>query len=163
MDIFEYLICKNIFTYVSDCYDRLGVENGDIPDGNIQASSIYLYKHHHAHEGRLNAGSFWAVEGSTHQPWIQADVGYQTHVSGVATQGFLNMWVTSIKVSTFYVTTADDEIFVSDGEGIAKVNITVLLQICSTTIVILVESKLNKNKTNKQTIKQTKTKKDQKT
>ena len=131
--------------YVSDCYDRLGVENGDIPDGNIQASSIYnINGLYHAHKGRLNAGSSWAAPG--HQPWIQADVGYQTYVSGVATQGYGNSWVTSIKVSTFYMTTTDDEIFVSDGGGLAKVNITVLLHKCITLIVILMESKVNQTK-----------------
>ena len=97
------------------------MENGDIPDGNIQASSLFD-SNYPAHDGRLNANRYWAAQGSTHQPWIQADIGYQTYVSGVATQGYPTSWVTSIKVSTFYMTNADDEIFVSEDGAVAKVN-----------------------------------------
>ena len=75
-----------------------------------------------AHYGRLNAGSCWIALGYKYEPWIQADIGYQTYVSGVATQGCPSLWMTSIKVSTFYMTTANTEVFISDDEGIAKVS-----------------------------------------
>ena len=123
MNKLEYLLA-----FVADCSDHLGVENGDIQDENIQASHTDWT--HYAHKGRLNAASSaWIAPGSNHQPWIQADIGYQTYVSGVATQGAYTAWVTSIKVSTFYMTTADTETFVSEDGEMAKVNITVLLQL----------------------------------
>ena len=96
------------------------MENGDIPDGNIGASA--QFSGDPAYEGRLNAHSYWGVPYSAHQPWIQVDIGYQTYVSGVATQGHGSMWVASFKVSTFYMTIANDETFVSEDGVVAKVN-----------------------------------------
>ena len=101
------------------------MENGDIPDINIQALSYYT-SNYYAHYGRLNGGKFWYTRSST-KPWIQADIGYQTYVSGVATQGGGSSgccWVTSFRVSTFYMTTDDNEIYVSDYRGKAKVNMS---------------------------------------
>ena len=106
-------LSRNTFAYSSVCFDHLGVENGDIKDGNIQASSIYYDNQAFStYKGRLNGNSYWATNGGINEPWIQADIGYQTYVSGVATQGYPQEWVTSIKVSTFFMTAADDEIFV---------------------------------------------------
>ena len=55
------------------------------------------------------------------QPWVQADIGYQTYVSGVVTQGDGgdggDDWISSIKVSTFLMSTNDEEVFVKDGQG----------------------------------------------
>ena len=67
------------------------------------------------------------ASSSDSQPWIQADIGYQTHISGVVTQGEGDHggdsdWIKSIKVSTFYMTTSDEEIFVKDLGGEIKVN-----------------------------------------
>ena len=96
------------------------MENGDIPDGNIQASSYYSGAYP-PHNGRLNGGSYWYAY-KDNQPWIQADIGYQTYVSGVATQGGSGCCrVTSFNVSTFYMTTDDDEMYISEDSGIVKV------------------------------------------
>ena len=104
------------------------MENENIPDANIQASAIHSSAFP-AHNGRLNALPYgWLAPLSANQPWIQADLGYQTYVSGVATQGDpIHGWVTSFKVSTFKMTTANDEIYVSETGGVAKVNEEVLL------------------------------------
>ena len=98
------------------CSDYLGMENGDIPNGNIQASSVY--NQFYAWKARFNGG-FWAADPSDAQPWIQVDIGYQTYVSGVVTQGDgANWnWVTSLKVSTFLNSTNNAEIFVKDLDG----------------------------------------------
>ena len=111
------------------CLEYLGMENGDIPDANIQASSVWSSSQP-AHNGRLNkaSGHGWLGGWGDNQPWIQADIGYQTYVSGVATQGATDGWVTSFKVSTFYMTTTDEEIYVSEHGKMAKVNIIDLLQ-----------------------------------
>ncbi|XP_072017070.1 neuropilin-1-like [Amphiura filiformis] len=102
------------------CMDYLGMENGTIPDGNIQASSEYksIYS---ASKGRLNGelSSWHAAPFQTGPIWIQADIGILTYVSGVITQGdgYINKagadYVTSFKVSTFLITGAN-EVFVED-------------------------------------------------
>ena len=78
------------------------MENGEIPDGNITASSERFYTHH-AFQGRLNfkkdkgkIGAWTARERNTEQ-WLQVDLGSQfTRVTGVATQGRedRDKWVT---------------------------------------------------------------------
>ena len=108
------------------CEFPLGMENGDIPDGNIQASSAYYpgYPEWHA---RLNGGSCWSARGAT--SWIQADIGYQTYVSGVVTQGDGRVgdphWVTLIKVSTFPLSSNNEntEFFIKEANGTHIVSI----------------------------------------
>ena len=115
------------------------MKSGDIPDANIQAiaSSIDFP----ARNGRLSSLPPWSVRGSESNPWIQADMGYQTYVSGVVTQGdggFGNYanWVTTLKVSTFAVNTNDEEEFVTDDYGQVKVS-AVLQATCSIDILDL--------------------------
>ena len=115
---------------VSECYDHLGMENGDIADENIIASSeITNPQIYNPWLARLNGDLKWIASNSDPQPWIQADIGYQTTVSGVVTQGeganggTSIDWIKSIKVSTFYRTTSDEEIFVKDMSGEIKVEI----------------------------------------
>jgi len=95
----------------------LGMENGDIPNENIQASSIYD-SNYAAWNARINGLSPW-VAGNEDNAWIQADIGYQTFVSGVVTQGGgrIHRWVTSMKVSTFATSTEDTEVFVTNELG----------------------------------------------
>ncbi len=59
------------------CLDKLGMENGDIPDDNIQASHEAPGSNRKAEYGRLNGSSRWAAGGSDDalEPWIQADIG----------------------------------------------------------------------------------------
>ncbi|XP_072016793.1 neuropilin-1-like [Amphiura filiformis] len=95
------------------------MENGEIPDANIQATSVY--GSNRATNGRLNHHwGFWcSVPGQSGTIWIQADIGYQTYVSGVITQGGGQRnpyWVTSFTVSTF-MTAGADEVFVADRNG----------------------------------------------
>ena len=105
------------------------MENGDIANENIKASSKYS-DNFSSERARLNGNSFWVAAASDTQPWIQADIGYQTYVSGVVTQGEGITsdneidWVTSIKVSTFCMAGIDGEVFVKDANGTAKVSIT---------------------------------------
>ena len=84
------------------------MEKGQIPDGNITASSERLYTHH-AFQGRLNfkvdgakvkrgAWTAWKIDG---YQWLQVDLGSQfTRVTGVATQGRedRDRWVTKYKL-----------------------------------------------------------------
>ena len=101
--------------------------NGAIPDENINASSEYTEKHKnhqrfYSQEARLHGESCWRARlSSENQPWIQADIGYQTYVSGVVTQGDGGIgpkdWVKTLKVSTFSKSTNDNEVFVQDESG----------------------------------------------
>ena len=113
------------------CGEKLGMENSDIPNGNIQASN-----HNRGFEpwkARLNGEGTWAADGSLVDPWIEADVGNQTYVSGVITQGDGGIgngksedWVTSLKVST-KMTPHDGEVhvFVTE-DGTVKVSFITL-------------------------------------
>ena len=99
------------------------MERDVIPDASIQASSTVDSIYHPAWHARLNGDSCWSGRGAT--AWIQADIGYQTYVSGVVTQGDGRVgdphWVTSIKVSTFLFSTDDTEVFIKDYMGDIKV------------------------------------------
>ena len=100
------------------------MESGDIPDANIQASTYYVNP---AKNGRLSLDLCpWSAAGSVSNPWIQADIGYQTYVSGVITQGGCGLnpdWVTTLKISTFEVNTNDAEEFVTDDSGQVKASV----------------------------------------
>ena len=109
--------------------------NGDIPNENIQTSSKRIQRTSNDNlygfpsQARLNGSSTWTGINSTAQPWIQADIGYQTYISGVVTQGDGGVggnngdhrdWVTSIKVSTFYMSINDTEVFMRNGFNDSK-------------------------------------------
>ncbi|XP_072022651.1 lactadherin-like [Amphiura filiformis] len=95
------------------------MENGDIPDENINASSSTIRGARH---GRLNGPYPWSTAPlhPAGSEWIEADIGYPTYVSGVITQGDGGNvepdWVTSFNVSTFF-TTGGTEAFVKDQDG----------------------------------------------
>ena len=96
------------------------MENGNIPGSNIKAMSQFQTRK--APKARLNGPSHWGTRGSTIEPWIQADIGYQTDVIGVITQGSNETnWIETMKVSTFKMTIDDVEVFVKDQNGNVKV------------------------------------------
>ena len=99
------------------------MESGDIPDENIKASSVYSPAFS-ASNARLNKDyKSWYAATADSQPWIQADIGYQTKVSGIITQGHFVSYPTTFKVSTFLSSINDDEVFVKTTSGKVKVNI----------------------------------------
>ncbi|XP_035673293.1 uncharacterized protein LOC118413830 [Branchiostoma floridae] len=89
----------------------LGMESGAIPDGHITASSTHpdcatsKARLHSREESRTSQGGWagaWCANGplNTNQ-WLQVDVGAETTVAGVITQGrpgSSNQWVTSYKL-----------------------------------------------------------------
>ena len=100
------------------------MKNGDIPDGSIHAIS-FRNANTIPTNGRLDGSGQWSADGSISNPWIQADIGYQTYVSGVVTQGCGNnaysCWITKIQVSTF-TSESSLEAFIEDpATGGAKV------------------------------------------
>ena len=91
------------------------MENGDIPDANIVSSDGNQ-------KGRLNTPYAFELTPSQitsgNDPWIQADIGYQTCVSGVRTQGDGETdapdWVTLFWVSTFQTSTTSAQVFIKE-------------------------------------------------
>ena len=91
------------------------MESGEILNESIEASDWEA--DNPPSDARINAydaNSKWSVYGNIPFPWIQADIQYQTHVSGVLTQGEGGDWITSFKVSTFL---ENSETFVQNAQG----------------------------------------------
>ncbi|XP_072048369.1 lactadherin-like isoform X2 [Amphiura filiformis] len=110
----------------SVCSDPLGMNNDDIRDGDIKASAALVsYEAVHA---RLDGNGAWVAPGGTpfllayKTQWIEANIGYQTHVSGIITQGdaavfkTIGSWVSSFKVS-YFLSVNGNEMFVMDQSG----------------------------------------------
>ncbi|XP_030838780.1 lactadherin-like [Strongylocentrotus purpuratus] len=78
--------------------EGLGVEDGRIPDSSLTSSSDKAYN------GRLNnvtgAGA-WVAAAADSNSWVKVDLGEDTLVTGVITQGWHNeaSWVTSFQIS----------------------------------------------------------------
>ena len=105
--------CSSLFEHL-ECRSSLGLENGDITDKQITASSEwretddYLY----AYQGRLHiktAGNMkgaWAAGQEDVSQWLQVDLrSYNARVTGVATQGRQDarQWVTKYKLQFSFV------------------------------------------------------------
>ena len=86
----------------------LGMENDQIPDSAITASS--MYSSYRPDQGRLynqggsrGSGS-WLAAANNHDQWFQVKLGNWTKVTRVCTQGRLNggNWVTKYKLDYGY-------------------------------------------------------------
>ncbi|XP_035673292.1 uncharacterized protein LOC118413829 [Branchiostoma floridae] len=83
----------------------LGMESGAIPDGHLTASTSWGSSGHDASKARLHSqegAGAWCAAQNNNQQWLQVDVGAETTVAGVITQGrSSNTWlqrVTSYKL-----------------------------------------------------------------
>lgn len=88
------------------CVTPLGLENGQIPDSAMVASSQYnqYYGPERARLRKLTQGSYvggWSPKSSNHGEWIQFDLGKNTKVTRMAIQGRenVNWWTTSYSLS----------------------------------------------------------------
>ncbi|XP_033117579.1 uncharacterized protein LOC117117396 [Anneissia japonica] len=87
------------------CTDHLGVEDGTIPSERLTASTEFS-PYYGAHRGRLNIAAdgnlkgAWSAKSNDSDPWIQADLGSLSKITGVITQGRedASEWVTSFEV-----------------------------------------------------------------
>ena len=104
--------CRQIIWYISvSAPEKLGLEDGSIPDESLSASSNWETRQISTPAGgRLNKipppadantiGAWHPRVADTNQ-WIQVDLGNPTYVTGVLTQGRYNVaaqWVTKYKV-----------------------------------------------------------------
>ncbi|XP_038066899.1 lactadherin-like [Patiria miniata] len=103
-----------------DSPEKLGLEDGDIPDENIQASSNA--RNRPPSKARLNGPSFWSP-ASGPGAWIEVSLLQSTEVAGVITQGKAVFFVNTFKVSykppsssrLVYVTESNGSIKLFDG------------------------------------------------
>ena len=88
-----------------ECQDALGMQSGDISNGQVSASSEWD-GNHAAIQARLyfeaahgKAGS-WSAKYNNLNQWLQIDLGSKHEVTGLATQGRngYGQWVTKYKV-----------------------------------------------------------------
>ncbi|XP_078662477.1 uncharacterized protein LOC144906232 [Branchiostoma floridae x Branchiostoma belcheri] len=88
------------YTYFPTCNNPIGMENGNIPDHQIKASS---YKPEFgAHKSRLNLKGAWISESSIPgKEWLQLDMGEIRIVTAVLTQGLGSegSWVETYSLS----------------------------------------------------------------
>ena len=91
--------------FILECLDPkpLGMENGQIKDDQIRASSRYNHQFA-ASNGRLNLNvesGAWAYLRSDQNPWLQVDFMENTTVTAISTQGQRNFdhWVKNYTVS----------------------------------------------------------------
>ena len=88
------------------CVTPLGLENGQIPDSAIVASSQHnqYYGPERARLRKVTRGSYiggWSPKSSNQDEWIQFDLGKNTKMTGMAIQGSDNgnWWTTSYSLS----------------------------------------------------------------
>ncbi|XP_072037163.1 lactadherin-like [Amphiura filiformis] len=109
------------------------MESGEIRDGAIEASDSFLL--FPAANARLNGDGAWAAHDFYGIPpftdpttqWIQANIGYETNVSAVITQGdggagiLADGWVRSFKVSTFLSADGNEMFVMNQTDGTAMI------------------------------------------
>ena len=82
------------------------MENNDIPNSAVTASSSYANSQHEPWRGRLNnvpnSGGWgsWAAGTSNQGQWLQIDLGKEKLLTKLATQGSpsFDQWVRSYKI-----------------------------------------------------------------
>ena len=97
---------NQLFVFYTGCSYPLGMENRDLPDDQITASSEYDATHGPSN-GRLNfkagggkTGAWSAKTNDVHQ-WLQVDLGQEMEVQAIQSQGRQDryQWVKSYTVS----------------------------------------------------------------
>ena len=83
----------------------LGLENNELPDSSITASSRYSNTYRASHRRLYQQGS-WVAKINGVEQWFQVDFVNRTKVTGVAIQGFAYRywldWVTKFKLAYSY-------------------------------------------------------------
>ncbi|XP_056147018.1 macrophage mannose receptor 1 [Lampris incognitus] len=117
--------CPSVFKYLKVtysceqkvCLHGLGVEDGNITDSQLSASTSVGY--FTPNKARLNGRSCWMPSSGSNSNWIQVDLGETRKVTGIVIQGCPHddYWVTKFKVqhsisgTTWTDYTADGGIF----------------------------------------------------
>ncbi|KAM7452301.1 EGF-like repeat and discoidin I-like domain-containing protein 3 [Porites harrisoni] len=111
---------------LSECQDALGMESGEISNGQVSASSEWD-GNHAAIQARLyfeaapgKAGS-WSAKYNNLDQWLQIDLGSKHEVTGLATQGRngYDQWVTKYKVQ-YSVNGVNFQYYMEQGQAAIK-------------------------------------------
>ncbi|XP_030842603.1 lactadherin-like [Strongylocentrotus purpuratus] len=79
--------------------EGLGVEDGSIPNSRLTSSSIRT-SGTETHKGRLNTvGGVWAADSADNNTWVKVNLGKDTLVTGVITQGWRHNKPLSFQIS----------------------------------------------------------------
>ncbi|XP_019635477.1 PREDICTED: fibronectin-like, partial [Branchiostoma belcheri] len=81
-------------TFTTVCQSPLGMESGAIPDDNITASGVGHHHYLQPYFGRLKGTAGWGGWAPAHQnrgQWLQVDLGVIKRVTGITTQGALQL------------------------------------------------------------------------
>ena len=153
--------CPSVKTL--ECQYALGMESGNISDGQISASSEWNTTHHtdqcwvattyyadhwdathYAHHGRLQfkadgvRGGAWSAAENDVNPWLQVDlVSNFTRVTGLSTQGRddYDWWVIEYKLLYSSYQNSNFENYKEMGHTVAKVNTPLLFFLSSTRVM----------------------------
>ena len=111
-----------------DCDGPLGLENGNITDGQLSASSEWDWNHG-ARRGRLNVQKqgglrgAWSSRRNDGNQWLQVDLlDEDAQVTGIATQGRAdwNQWVTKYRLQ-YAVDGVNFQYYKEQGQSAIKV------------------------------------------
>ena len=113
--------------FFSGCNKALGLESGEISDGQITASSSFHYTllapfaRLNSKEASITKGAWIAGSNNVNQ-WLQVDLGLQYNVTRVATQGRekFRQWVTEYNL--LYSDDGVNFFYYEDGKGQTKVS-----------------------------------------
>ena len=90
-----------LFSYIGDCNNPLGMENGNIPDDNL-AATVSSYEGNNSqmfgvHRARLKSSSGYRTHPSAlsqdPSPFVVVELPREMIVTGIATQGLGREWV----------------------------------------------------------------------
>ena len=96
------------------CMASLGLENNEITESSITASSSYSYDYR-ASQGRLYRQGSWRADTNDAEQWFQVDFVNWTRVTGVAIQGSIySGWYRRLWVTKFQLVYSHDGVFFSD-------------------------------------------------
>ncbi|XP_078678958.1 lactadherin-like [Branchiostoma floridae x Branchiostoma belcheri] len=105
----------------SSCLLPLGMENGDIEDNQISASSEK--PGYEAYEGRLNGRRAWEANVSDSNQWLQVKFNNRIIITGIQTQGLWGGHVKSYRL--LYGDTEDGlSVYTETGANSSKVSVT---------------------------------------
>ncbi|XP_078595287.1 uncharacterized protein LOC144872727 [Branchiostoma floridae x Branchiostoma japonicum] len=80
----------------SSCMLPLGMENGDIEDSQISASTEKTG--YEAYKGRLNGPRAWQADVANTNQWLQVNFNTRTIITGIQTQGLWGGYVKSYRL-----------------------------------------------------------------
>ena len=91
------------FIFLEKCGGALGIESGEIKDGQLSASSVWMgvntFGPQHARLNNQKWPQGWSADLRDENPWLKVSLDADYVITGIATQGYgnpvFNEWVES--------------------------------------------------------------------